>query len=56
MKRKVIQKLVALVSAGTMEPTLNTLGTSARELSAQAPRCAEQMQAQQQMGTAFRSG
>lgn len=29
-----------------MEPTLNTLGTSARELSAQAPRCAEQMQAQ----------
>ena len=29
-----------------MEPTLNTLGTSAKELSAQAPRCAEQMQAQ----------
>lgn len=29
-----------------MEPTLNTLGTSAKELSAQAPRYAEQMQAQ----------
>lgn len=41
LKTKFIQNI-----SSQMEPTLNTLGASAKDLSAKAPQQAEQMQAQ----------